>query len=67
MNGDTAVTYDDVRELVEQVLGTQLGDANLDGIRNADDEVIVLGDHQCCWCRVQRRRKLRLGRRRFQL
>lgn len=42
MNGDTAVNFDDVRELVEQILGTQLGDADLDGNRDADDEAIVL-------------------------
>ena len=42
MNGDMAVDTEDVRELVEVILGTEYGDANLDGVRNTDDEVIVL-------------------------
>jgi hypothetical protein len=60
MNGDMTVSYDDVRELVEQILGTQLGDADLDGDRDANDEAIVLatisagaggcnGDASCGW------------------
>ena len=30
MDGDTAVTVADITEIVEVILGTQMGDANLD-------------------------------------
>lgn len=58
MNGDTAVSFDDVRELVEEILGTQIGDANLDGSVDAADETIVVAtittgacneDGSCGW------------------
>jgi len=42
MDGDLEVTYDDVVELVEGCLGTALGDFDLDGDVDADDETILL-------------------------
>lgn len=38
MDGDLDVDCDDVKEIVEVILETQFGDANLDGVVNAADE-----------------------------
>jgi hypothetical protein len=60
INGDTALTYDDVLELVEEILVTSLGDVDLDGVVDDDDEAIMTatinagalgcnGDQRCGW------------------
>ncbi|MGB0715856.1 MAG: hypothetical protein ACPGXK_08255 [Phycisphaerae bacterium] len=60
MNGDTQLTLADQVELVEVILGTELGDANLDGVRDATDDAIAQatidagaagcnGDASCGW------------------
>ncbi len=41
MNGDLAVDSGDIGELVETILGTDYGDANLDGAVDGDDLAIV--------------------------
>ena len=41
MNGDLRVNQADVVELVENILDTELGDVNLDGLRNAADAAIA--------------------------
>ncbi len=41
MDGDTAVTQSDLTEIVEVILGTQMGDANLDGVIDQLDRHIV--------------------------
>lgn len=42
MNGDLSVDSDDIVELVEVILKTEFGDANLDGVVNMADKTIVL-------------------------
>ena len=42
MNGDAAVSHEDVRELVEQILGTLMGDFDLDGDRDEDDRAMAM-------------------------
>ncbi len=57
MDGDAAVTTADVAEIVEQILGTTFGDANLDRVvNNLDREIVGLGmsaacnaDESCGW------------------
>jgi hypothetical protein len=58
MTGDAAVTSADVTELVTVILGTQFGDANLDGVVNGADTTIVMNTiasgtcnatHTCGW------------------
>ncbi|MEQ8770949.1 MAG: hypothetical protein RIB60_10635 [Phycisphaerales bacterium] len=41
MNGDLVVDAEDVRVIVEDILGTNFGDVNLDGVVDAADEAIV--------------------------
>jgi hypothetical protein len=41
MNGDLAVDQSDVCELVTGILGTQMGDVNLDGAVDSADEAVV--------------------------
>jgi len=41
MNGDLKINQADVEELVTVILGTTLGDVNLDGSTNCDDESII--------------------------
>ena len=41
MNGDLVVDFDDVIELVVEILGTQIGDVNLDGVVDATDLAIA--------------------------
>jgi hypothetical protein len=41
IDGDLDVDGEDVRVVVEDILGTQFGDANLDGVVDAADEAIV--------------------------
>jgi len=43
MNGDLKVNLEDVRVIVEDILNTQIGDVNLDGVRDATDEAIAQG------------------------
>lgn len=44
MNGDLIVDDNDLTELVVTILGTQIGDVNLDGVVNCDDYCIVNGN-----------------------
>jgi hypothetical protein len=41
LNGDMKVDIEDVRIIVEDILGTQFGDINLDGVVNAADIAII--------------------------
>ncbi|QOJ13381.1 MAG: hypothetical protein HRU75_01455 [Planctomycetia bacterium] len=52
MDGDLDVDFDDVRELVEQILDTQIGDVNLDGVINSADAAIVTANlgNAGCYC-----------------
>ncbi|GJQ31129.1 MAG: hypothetical protein HBSAPP03_30130 [Phycisphaerae bacterium] len=53
MNGDMVVNFEDVRVLVEDILGTVIGDVNLDGVRDAADAAIAtanLGLTNATWC-----------------
>ena len=42
MNGDLVVEYEDVRVLVTQILKTQIGDVNLDGVFDPTDVLTIL-------------------------
>lgn len=44
MNGDLVVDAQDITELVEVILKTRPGDANLDGVVDGVDEAIILGN-----------------------
>lgn len=44
MNGDLVVNADDVAEIVEQILDTEIGDLDLDGDIDSDDRDIVLAN-----------------------
>ena len=41
MNGDLVIDQADVVELVQTILGTSMGDVNLDGVKNAADASII--------------------------
>ncbi len=41
MNGDMVIDIHDVEEIVQTILGTTMGDVNLDGVQNAADESII--------------------------
>ncbi|MDP1662861.1 MAG: GC-type dockerin domain-anchored protein, partial [Phycisphaerales bacterium] len=52
MNGDRVIDQNDVVEVVQVVLGTTMGDVNLDGVQNAADVSIVtanMGMTSACW------------------
>jgi hypothetical protein len=57
MNGDLTLDYTDVEELVKTILGTDLGDTDLDGDRDTDDQATVVSgladpcnaDASCGW------------------
>ncbi len=52
MNGDLVVDFQDVVEIVVNVLDTQITDLNLDGVTNAADKAIVcsgVGATNPCW------------------
>ncbi len=42
MNGDLIVEYEDVRVLVTEILKTQIGDVNLDGVFDTSDVLTIL-------------------------
>ena len=44
MNGDLVVDAEDVRVIVEDFLGTQIGDVNLDGVVDGSDESIAMSN-----------------------
>ncbi len=44
MNGDLVVDMDDIRVVVEEVLETQIGDVNLDGVVDEADASIITGN-----------------------
>lgn len=50
MNGDLKVDYSDVVEFVVNIMDTQIGDVNLDGVINAADEAIVLANLNTAGC-----------------
>jgi hypothetical protein len=44
LNGDLVVDKEDIRVLVEDILGTPLGDFNLDGVKDATDRAIIVAN-----------------------
>jgi hypothetical protein len=52
INGDRAIDQDDVIELVTVILGTGMGDVNLDGLCDAADAAIISGNlgNAGGWC-----------------
>ena len=52
INGDRLVNQDDIVEIVVNILGTSLGDVNLDGLCDATDAAIITGNlgNAGGWC-----------------
>lgn len=52
INGDLVVDHDDIVEIVVNILGTSLGDVNLDGLCDATDVAIITGNlgNAGGWC-----------------